>query len=138
MFGPMRGAWQDDAWKGWWGDNPVYHAPVFILTHHPRAPIEMEGGTTFHFVTGGIHDALNRATEAAQGKDVRVGGGVATVRQYLSAGLVDQIHIAQSPVLVGAGEHLMTGIDLPRLGYRVTEHVATANATHVILERSRT
>jgi dihydrofolate reductase len=138
MFGPMRGAWLDDAWKGWWGDNPVYHAPVFILTHHPRPSIIMEGGTTFHFVTDGIHAALKLATEAANGKDVRVGGGVATVRQYLSAGLVDQIHIAQGHALLGAGEHLMTGIDLPRLGYRVTEHVATANATHFVLERSRT
>jgi dihydrofolate reductase len=138
MFSPLRGPWLDDTWKGWWGDNPPYHSAVFILTHHPRPSITMEGGTTFHFVTDGIQAALNRATEAAKGQDVRVGGGVATVRQYLSAGLVDQIHIAQVPALVGAGEHLMNGIDLPRLGYRVTEHVASANATHVVLERSRT
>jgi dihydrofolate reductase len=135
MFGPVRGAWPDDNWKGWWGDNPPYHVPVFVLTHHPRAPITMEGGTVFHFVTDGIHAALDRAREAAQGKDVRLGGGVATIRQYLRAGLVDELHLAIAPTLLGSGEALFTGIDLPRLGYQCTEHVATPNATHVVLTR---
>lgn len=135
MFGPVRGPWVDDAWKGWWGDNPVYHAPVFILTHHARAPITMKGGTTFHFVTDGIHAALKRAMEAANGQDVRVGGGVATVRQYLSAGLIDEMHLAIAPAILGAGEHLYSGLDLPRLGYECTEHVAGAIATHVVLTK---
>ena len=117
MFGPVRGPWPDDAWKGWWGPNPPYHVPVFVLTHHARAPIEMEGGTTFHFVTDGIHAALERAKAAAGGKDVRVGGGVATVREYLRAGLVDEIHFAISPVLLGSGEALLEGIDLKALGF---------------------
>src|SRR5882672_10932429 len=123
MFGPIRGPWPDESWKGWWGDNPPYHFPVFVLTHHARAPLTMEGGTIFHFVTEGIHAALKRATEAANGRDVRVGGGVATIREYLRAGLVDEMHIAISPVLLGAGEHLLSGIDLPKLGYHPTEHV---------------
>lgn len=133
MFGPVRGPWPDDTWKGWWGDNPPYHTPVFVLTHHPRAPIEMEGGTTFHFVTDGIHAALARAQQAAGGRDVRLGGGVATVRQYLREGLVDEMHLAMAPVLLGAGEALFAGIDLPGLGYQRTEHVSTPNATHVVL-----
>src|SRR4051794_20344606 len=132
MFGPVRGPWPDDAWKGWWGDTPPYHVPVFVLTHHARAPIEMNGGTTFHFVTEGIEAALQRAREAAKEKDVRLGGGVATVRQYLQAGLLDELHLAISPALLGSGEHLLTGIDLPRLGYRCVEHVGTENATHVV------
>src|SRR3954451_7838704 len=119
MFGPVRGKWPDDRWKGWWGDNPPYHAPVFVLTHHAREPIAMEGGTTFHFVTGGIHAALERAREAAQGRDVRVGGGVATIRQYLTAGLIDELHLVISPVLLGSGEHLFAGINLLELGYTV-------------------
>jgi dihydrofolate reductase len=133
MFGPIRGPWPDDAWKGWWGENPPYHVPAFVLTHHARPSITMEGGTTFHFVTNGIHAALERATEAAKGKDVRLGGGVATIRQYLTAGLVDELHVALSPVLLGSGEHLLAGIDLLKLGYRCVEHVPTANATHVVL-----
>ena len=136
MFGPIRGPWPDDAWKGWWGPNPPYHVPVFVLTHHARPPITMDGGTTFHFVTDGIHAALGRATEAAGGKDVRLGGGVATIRQYLSAGLIDEMHIAVSPVILGSGEHLFAGIDAPKLGYRCSEHVPTSQATHVVLTRA--
>jgi dihydrofolate reductase len=135
MFGPVRGPWPDDTWKGWWGDNPVYHCPAFVLTHHARAPIEMAGGTTFHFVTDGIHAALERATEAANGKDVRVGGGAATIRQYLSAGLIDEMHLAISPILLGSGEHLLEDIDMPKLGYHCTEHVPTPAATHIVLTK---
>jgi len=135
MFGPVRGPWLDDQWKGWWGNNPPYHVPVFVLTHHPRASITMEGGTVFHFVTGGIHEALERAREAARGQDVRVGGGVATVRQYLQAGLLDEIHLALAPVLLGSGEALLTGIDLLQLGFRCTEHVGTPHALHVVLTK---
>lgn len=135
MFGPVRGPWPDEAWKGWWGDAPPYRTPVFVLTHHPRAPLAMEGGTTFHFVTDGIDAALRRAVDAARDRDVRVGGGVATVRQFLRAGLVDEMHVAIAPVLLGTGEHLLADIDLPRLGFRVTEHVATPDATHVVLAR---
>jgi len=135
MFGPVRGPWPDDTWKGWWGTNPPYHVPVFVLTHHPRASIEMEGGTTFHFVTDGIHAALERARAAAQGRDVRLGGGVATIRQYLLARLVDEMHLAIAPAALGAGEALLAGIDLPALGYRCTEHVGTPNAMHVVLSR---
>jgi dihydrofolate reductase len=135
MFGPVRGPWPDDEWKGWWGIEPPYHVPVFVLTHHPRPPLEMKGGTTFHFVTDGIEAALARAREAAGGKDVRLGGGVSTIRQYLQAGLVDDMHLAISPVLLGRGEALLAGIDLPALGFRVTEHVATASATHVVLTK---
>ncbi len=137
MFGPIRGAWPDEAWKGWWGDNPPYHTPVFVLTHHARASIAMAGGTTFHFVTDGIEAALKRATAAAEGKDVRLGGGVATIRQYLRAGMIDELHLAISPVLLGSGEHLLAGIDLPKLGYDCSEHVATASATHVVLGKRR-
>jgi dihydrofolate reductase len=137
MFGPIRGHWPDDAWKGWWGDNPPYHVPVFVLTHHPRASIAMEGGTVFHFVTDGIRAALARATEAAGGKDIRLGGGVATIRQYLREGLIDTLHLAISPVLLGSGEHLFTGIDLPKLGYECTEHVPAAKATHVVLAKRK-
>jgi dihydrofolate reductase len=137
MFGPIRGPWPDDSWKGWWGDAPPYHAPVFVLTHHPRAALAMAGGTTFHFVTDGIEAALKRATDAAEGKDVRLGGGVATIRQYLRAGLVDEMHLAISPVLLGAGEHLLAGIDLAKLGYACTEHVPSAKATHVVLTKRR-
>jgi dihydrofolate reductase len=135
MFGPTRGPWPDDGWKGWWGENPPYHVPVFVLTHHARAPIEMEGGTTFHFVTDGIHAALRRAREAARGEDVRLGGGAATIRQYLTAGLIDELHLAIAPVLLGRGEPLLAGIDLVRLGYRCTEHASTDDATHVVLTR---
>ncbi len=136
MFGPVRGTWPDESWRGWWGDNPPYHVPVFVLTHHPRPSITMEGGTVFQFVTDGIHAALARATEAAQGADVRLGGGVATIRQYLCAGLIDELHLAISPVLLGSGENLLAGIDAAALGYRCTEHVPTANTTHVVLSRA--
>ena len=133
MFGPIRGAWPDQEWKGWWGNNPPYHTSVFVLTHHSRAPIEMEGGTTFYFVTDGIASALKKAKEAAKGKDIRVGGGVATIREYLKAGLIDDIHLAISPLLLGSGEHLLQGIDLKNLGYRCIEHVPTETATHVVI-----
>ncbi len=137
MFGPVRGPWPDESWKGWWGDTPPYRVPVFVLTHHARAPIEMQGGTTFHFVTDGIETALKRATAAAAGKDVRLGGGAATIRQYLRAGLIDDLHLALSPVLLGTGEHLLAGIDMLKLGYECSEHVATENAMHVVLRRRR-
>jgi len=135
MFGPVRGPWPDEQWKGWWGDEPPYHVPTFVLTHHARAPIEMKGGTTFHFVTGGIHEALELARKAANGKDVRVGGGVATIRQYLQAGLIDEMHLAYSPTLLGRGEALLPGIDLTAQGFRCVEHVGTQNAMHVVLAR---
>ena len=135
MFGPVRGPWSDDSWRGWWGENPPYHVPVFVLTQHARAPITMEGGTTFYFVTDGIHAALERATQAAQGKDVRLGGGVATIRQYLTAGLIDEIHLVISPVLLGRGENLLAGIDMVHLGYKCTEHASTDRVTHVVLTR---
>ena len=135
MFGPIRGDWPDDSWKGWWGTNPPYHVPVFVLTHYKRDPIEMEGGTIFHFVTGGIHDALDRAKTAAAGKDVRVGGGVSTIRQYLQEKLIDELHLAVSPVLLGKGENLFAGLDMLKLGYQCTEQVATALATHVTIKR---
>ncbi len=135
MFGPIRGAWPDETWKGWWGDNPPYHAPTFILTHHPRDPITMEGGTTFHFVTDGIEAALDQAKAAAGDKDVKIGGGVSTVRQYLQAGLVDEMHFAIAPVVLGQGEAMFTGLDLHALGFKVTEHAATELATHVVLSR---
>jgi dihydrofolate reductase len=135
MFGPKRGLWTDDGWEGWWGKNPPYHVPVFVLTHHPRAPITMEGGTTFYFVTDGIRAALKEAKEAAHDKDVRLGGGVASIRQYLTAGLLDELHLAISPVLLGRGEHLFAGIDTVSLGYKCAEHVSTDNATHVVLTK---
>ena len=136
MFGPVRGPWPDDTWKGWWGPSPPYHVPVFVLTHHPRASIEMEGGTTFHFVTDGIQAALERAREAAAGKDVRIGGGVATIRQYLQAGLVDEMHLALTPVVLGSGESLLSGLDLRALGFERTRHEGAADAMHVVLSRT--
>jgi dihydrofolate reductase len=135
MFGPVRGPWRDDSWKGWWGDSPPFHMPVFVLTHHARDSIEMAGGTTFHFVTQGIHPALERAREAANGKDVRLGGGVATIQQYLQAQLVDELHIASTPVLLGAGEHLFAGLDMRALGYQWVERVPSERVTHVVLRR---
>jgi dihydrofolate reductase len=135
MFGPIRGPWPDDAWKGWWGSNPPYHVPVFVLTHHARESIVMEGGTSFHFVTGGIHEALARARETAGDRDVRVGGGVATIRQFIDAGLVDEIHLALGSALLGSGEALLAGIDLPALGFACTERVGTARAMHVVLTK---
>jgi dihydrofolate reductase len=135
MFGPVRGPWPDESWRGWWGDNPPYHAPVFVLTHHERPPLEMEGGTVFHFVTDGIEAALERARAVAGERDVRVGGGAATIRQYLAAGLIDEMHVAISPVLLGGGEPLFPGLDLPALGYAVSEHVPGEAATHVVISR---
>jgi dihydrofolate reductase len=135
MFGPIRGPWPDESWKGWWGKNPPYHVPVFVLTNHVRPSLEMEGGTVFHFVTGGIEAALARAQDAASGRDIRIGGGASTIRQYLNARLIDQLHIAVAPVLLGRGEPLFAGIDLPRLGYDVTEFVPSEKATHVVLSK---
>lgn len=135
MFGPVRGPWPDESWRGWWGDNPVYHVPVFVLTHHARAPLVMEGGTTFHFVTQGIASALAQAREAAGGKDVRVGGGVSVIRQYLRERLIDEMHLALSPVLLGAGERLFEGVNLPALGYACTRCESTPLATHVVIAR---
>ena len=135
MFGPVRGPWPDESWRGWWGDNPVYHVPVFVLTHHARAPLVMEGGTTFHFVTEGIDVALARAREAAGGKDVRVGGGVSVIQQYLRRRLIDEMHIAIAPVLLGTGERLFEGVNLPALGYACTRHEQSRLATHLIIAR---
>lgn len=135
MFGPIRGEWPDDQWKGWWGDNPPYHAPTFILTHYSRPPIEMLGGTTFHFVTDGIESALQQAREAAGSKDIKIGGGVQTVRQYIQAGYVDEIHLAVAPIALGQGESLFSGLDLRSLGYRTVEHIATDRATHIVFAK---
>jgi dihydrofolate reductase len=135
MFGPIRGSWPDMNWKGWWGDNPPYHVPTFILTHHARPPIQMEGDTTFHFITGGIREALDRAREAAAGMDVRIGGGPDTIQQYLREGLIDELHIAIAPVLLGRGEPLFEGVDLRALGYECVEFVASEKATHIVLRR---
>jgi dihydrofolate reductase len=135
MFGPVRGPWPDDQWRGWWGESPPYHTPVFVLTHHARPPVTMQGGTTFHFVTEGIHAALERAVEAAGGKDVRLGGGVQTIQEYMRAQLVDEIHLAVSPVLLGAGEALFAGINAAALGYRCTENTAGERAAHFVLTR---
>lgn len=136
MFGPVRGPWPDDSWRGWWGETPPYHTPVFILTHHRRDPLAMKGGTTFHFVTGGIREAYDRAMEAAMGKDVRLGGGAATIREYLNARLVDEMHLAIGPVLIGAGESLLSGLNLPALGYAIAEYTNSLNVTHVVLRRT--
>ena len=135
MFGPIRGPWPDDAWRGWWGKNPPYHVPVFVLTHHARSSVEMEGGTVFHFVTAGIHEALERATTAAAGRDVQIGGGVSTIRQYLEARLIDDMHVPIAPMLLGSGEHLFYGLDLTALGYACAIHTPTAAATHVVLKK---
>jgi dihydrofolate reductase len=137
MFGPVRGPWPDDQWKGWWGDEPPYHTPVFVLTHHPRPPLTMAGGTTFHFVTDGIHSALKQATAAAAGGDVRLGGGVSTIREYLQGGLIDELCLAVRPVLLGSGEHLLHGLDLRALGYESAGHVAGERAMHVTLRKGR-
>ena len=139
MFGPGRGDWPEgpDEWKGWWGDEPPYHTPVYVLTHHPRASLEMKGGTTFHFVTDGIHSALAEAKQAAGEKDVRIGGGVSTIRQYLSAGLIDELNLAIVPVLLGEGEHLLAGLNLPKLGYECSERVEGERAMHVTIRKRR-
>jgi dihydrofolate reductase len=136
MFGPIRGPWEDDSWKGWWGDTPPYHCAVFVLTHHARAPLTMHGGTTFYFITEGPEFALNKAREAANGQDVRIGGGVSTIRQYLAAGLIDEMHVAFSPVLLGEGESLFSGMNLPKLGFNSVQATASDDATHVIIKRS--
>jgi dihydrofolate reductase len=135
MFGPVRGPWPDTSWKGWWGKNPPFHGPVFVLTHHAHPSIEMEGGTTFHFVTGGIHEALDQARSAADGKDVQIGGGANTIQQYLRAGLIDELHVAIVPVLLGGGERLFEGVDLRAAGYECLQFVASEKATHVVLRR---
>ena len=135
MFGPIRGPWPDDSWRGWWGEEPPYHTPVFVLTHHPRPPLRMAGGTEFVFITEGIHAALQRAKDAAGNRDIRLGGGVSTIRQYLRAALIDELHLAIRPVLLGTGEALWTGLDLPARGYESVKHVAGVRATHVFLRR---
>jgi len=135
MFGPVRGPWPDDAWKGWWGDEPPYHVPTFVLTHHGRSPVPMKGGTTFYFVTDGIHAALEQAKAAAGGRDIRVGGGPGTIRQYLRAGLIDEMHLALRPVLLGSGEALLAGLNLRELGYTCTRYVAGERALHVFIGR---
>jgi dihydrofolate reductase len=135
MFGPVRGPWPDDDWKGWWGEDPPYHVPTFVLTHHAREPVVMKGGTTFHFVTDGIESALARARDVAQGRDVRVGGGVDTIRQFWRARLLDELHLVQMPALLGSGESLFAGLDVRELGYACTERVTTPNATHIVLTR---
>jgi dihydrofolate reductase len=137
MFGPVRGPWPDEQWKGWWGDEPPYHVPVFVLTHHERSPLAMAGGTTFHFVTGGIHAALEMAKEAAGGRDVRIGGGVATIRQYLSARLIDEMHLAVRPVFLGSGEHLLAGLDMRALRYECSQVIPGDRATHTIVAKTR-
>jgi dihydrofolate reductase len=135
MFGPVRGPWHDESWRGWWDEDPPFHAPTFVLTHHPREPLVMQGGTIFHFVTGGIHEALQRAKEAAGDKDIKIGGGVYTVRQYLQAGLVDELHFALVPTVLGRGETIFAGVDLRKLGFQVTEQIATPQATHFVLSK---
>lgn len=135
MFGPVRGPWPDESWKGWWGEEPPYHTPVFVLTHHARPPLDMAGGTEFHFVTGGLHEALERAKNAAGDRDVRLGGGVFTIREYLRAGLIDSLHLVVRPVLLGSGEHLLHGIDARALGYEVERAVAGERATHVLVTK---
>jgi dihydrofolate reductase len=135
MFGPIRGPWPDNSWKGWWGDEPPYHVPVFVLTHHPRESVTMAGGTTFHFVTDGIFGALERAKDAANGRDIRVGGGASTIKQFLRAGLIDEMHVAVSPILLGSGESLFADVDLLSLGYRCAEHVSSAKATHFLFKK---
>ena len=138
MFGPVRGPWPDESWRGWWGEEPPYHVPAFVLTHHARAPLAMQGGTEFRFVTEGIESALEQAKAAAGGKNVRLGGGVSTIRQYLRAALIDELHLAISPVLLGRGEHLLHGLDLPALGYECVRHAAGARAAaHVVLRKVR-
>ena len=138
MFGPVRGPWPNEDWKGWWGDTPPYRCQVFVLTHHARPALPMKGGTTFHFVTGGIHEALARAREAAAGRDVRIGGGTSTLRQYLAAQLIDELHLVWRPKLMGRGEPLFAGLDLRALGYSVTESVQGERAVHLTLRREAT
>ncbi len=136
MFGPIRGAWPDDEWKGWWGEKPPYHVPVYVLTHHAREPVTMKGGTIFHFVTDGIESALEKAKKVANGKDIRIGGGASTIRQFLQAGYIDEMHLAFSPIFLGSGEHLFSGIDLPKLGFTESQKIYGENATHIILKKN--
>jgi dihydrofolate reductase len=135
MFGPVRGPWPDESWRGWWGNDPPYHVPAFVLTHHARPPLEMQGGTTFHFVTGGVHEAFERARLAADGRDIRVGGGAATIREYLQARLLDEIHLAVRPIVLGAGEPLLSGLDLRALGYAADDYVPGERAMHVTIRK---
>jgi dihydrofolate reductase len=137
MFGPIRGPWPNDEWKGWWGEEPPYHVPVFILTHHKRESITMKGGTTFHFVVEGIESSFEKAEKAAGGKDIRIGGGTLTIRQFLQAGLIDEMHIAFAPVFLGTGEHLFSGINLPKLGFTELQTIYGEGATHIILEKNK-
>jgi dihydrofolate reductase len=137
MFGPIRGDWPDDKWKGWWGEEPPYHVPVFVLTHHAREPLRMKGDTTFYFITEGIEAALQKAKEAANGKDIRIGGGVSTIRQFLQAGYIDEMHLAFSPVFLGLGEHLFSGIDLSKLGFNLIQRVEGEKATHILLAKEK-
>jgi dihydrofolate reductase len=137
MFGPVRGQWPNNEWKGWWGENPPYHVPVYVLTHHPRESLTMKGGTVFHFITDGIDSALDKARKAANGKDIRIGGGVSTIRQFLKAGYIDEMHLAVSPVFLGAGEHLFEGINLPELGFNETQTTYGKGAAHVILKKGK-
>jgi dihydrofolate reductase len=136
MFGPVRGPWPDNEWKGWWGEEPPFHVPVFILTHHAREPITMKGGTTFHFITGGIESALEAAKKAANGKDIRIGGGVSTIRQFLEAGYIDEMQLTFAPVLLGSGEHLFSGLDLSALGFNQIQKINGEKATHIVLTKS--
>jgi dihydrofolate reductase len=135
MFGPIRGNWTDDEWKGWWGENPPYHVPVFVLTHYERKPVKMKGDTTFHFVTTGVRSALEEAKKAANGKDIRIGGGVSTIRQFLQAGYVDEMHLAISPLFLGSGEHLFSGIDMLKLGFNKIQRIEGEQATHIIITK---
>jgi dihydrofolate reductase len=135
MFGPVRGPWPDDEWKGWWGEKPPYHVPVFVLTHHARESVQMQGGTTFHFITGGIESALEEARKVANGKDIRIGGGVSTIHQFLRAGYIDEIHLTFSPIFLGSGEHLFSGIDISALGFNQIEKINGEKATHIILKK---
>jgi dihydrofolate reductase len=135
MFGPVRGPWRDDEWKGWWGENPPYHVPVFVLTHHAKEPVIMKGETVFHFVTDGVESALEKARKAANGKDIRIGGGISTIRQFLQAGYIDEMHLAFAPLFLGSGEHLFAGIDLPKLGFNEIQTLYSTRATHVILKK---
>lgn len=137
MFGPVRGQWPNNEWKGWWGENPPYHVPVYVLTHHPRESLTMKGGTVFHFITDGIDSALDKARKAANGKDIRIGGGVSTIRQFLKAGYIDEMHLAVSPVFLGAGENLFEGINLPELGFNETQNTYGKGAAHVILKKGK-
>ncbi|MGV8085477.1 MAG: dihydrofolate reductase family protein [Candidatus Bilamarchaeum sp.] len=135
MFGPVRGEWKDNNWKGWWGDEPPYHVPVYVLTHHKREPLVMKGGTVFYFATDGIESVLTEARKAAKGKDIRIGGGISTIRQFLQAGYIDEMHFAFSPVFLGKGENLFFGIDLPSLGFNKIKKVVGENATHIIVTK---